>query len=50
MKPETMLVAYELPFRYYSDNSLTAPINWSYQSRLQNREHSVCIILFDRKG
>ena len=30
MKPETMLVAYELPFRYYSDNSLTAPINWSY--------------------
>ena len=30
MKPETMLVAYELPFHYYSDNSLTAPINWSY--------------------
>jgi hypothetical protein len=30
MKPGTMLVAYELPFRYYSDNSLTAPINWTY--------------------
>jgi hypothetical protein len=30
MKPGTMLVAYELPFHYYSDNSLTAPINWTY--------------------
>lgn len=26
----TMLVAYELPFDYYSDNSLTAAINWTY--------------------
>lgn len=30
MKPGTMLVAHELPFRYYSDNSLTALINWTY--------------------
>jgi hypothetical protein len=30
IKPGTMLVAYELPFAYYSDNSLTAPINWTY--------------------
>ena len=30
MEPGTMLVAYELPFDYYSDNSLTAPVNWTY--------------------
>ncbi len=30
LKPATMLIAYELPFKYYSDNSLTAAINWTY--------------------
>ncbi|MBA4420002.1 MAG: hypothetical protein C0391_02530 [Anaerolinea sp.] len=30
LQPGTMLVAYELPFNYYSDNSLTAAINWTY--------------------
>lgn len=30
LKPNTMLIAYELPFKYYSDNSLTAAVNWIY--------------------
>ena len=30
MKPDTMLVAHELPFTFYSDNSITAIINWTY--------------------
>lgn len=30
LQPGTMLTAYELPFTYYSDNSLSAPINWTY--------------------
>jgi len=30
IQPGTLLVAYELPFQYYSDNSLTAVVNWTY--------------------
>lgn len=30
LQPGTMLTAYELPFSYYSDNSLSAPVNWTY--------------------
>jgi hypothetical protein len=36
MKPDTMLVAYELPFKYYSDNSITAIINWIYAPNYKN--------------
>ncbi len=32
IQPGTMLLASELPFIHYSDNSLTAPLNWSYQT------------------
>jgi hypothetical protein len=30
IKPGTMIISNELPFAYYTDNSLTAPINWIY--------------------
>jgi hypothetical protein len=30
LKPGTMILSAELPFTYYSDNSLTAPLNWIY--------------------
>jgi hypothetical protein len=30
IKPYTTLLTPELPFEYYSDNSLTAPLNWTY--------------------
>lgn len=33
-----MLVAYELPLKYYSDNSLTAAINWTYAPEINNQK------------
>jgi hypothetical protein len=30
LKPGTTVLTSELPFTYYSDNSLTAPLNWTY--------------------
>lgn len=30
LQPGTILLANELPLEYYSDNSLTAPLNWIY--------------------
>jgi hypothetical protein len=30
IKPNTLLLTAELPFVYFSDNSLTAPLNWIY--------------------
>ncbi|MEA4907525.1 MAG: hypothetical protein VB089_07895 [Anaerolineaceae bacterium] len=30
LKPGTLLMTNKLPFAYYSDNSLTAPLNWTY--------------------
>ncbi len=30
LQPGTALLASELPFTYFSDNSLTAPLNWMY--------------------
>ncbi len=30
LKPGTLLVSYESPFKTYTDNSLTAPFNWIY--------------------
>jgi len=38
LKPNTLLLTHEFPFRYYSDNSLTAPINWMYAPDFQGRE------------
>lgn len=30
IEPNTVLLTAELPFTYFSDNSLTAPLNWTY--------------------
>jgi hypothetical protein len=32
LDPGTVLITPELPFNFYSDNSLTAPLNWIYDS------------------
>jgi hypothetical protein len=31
LKPGTLILTEELPMQYYSDNSLTAPLNWMYE-------------------
>lgn len=36
IKNGTMLLTDEMPLRYYSDNSLTAPLNWSYEKSTEN--------------
>ncbi|HEX7555318.1 MAG TPA: hypothetical protein VF338_01745, partial [Leptolinea sp.] len=38
LKRNTLLLTHEFPFKYYSDNSLTAPINWMYAPDFQGRE------------
>jgi hypothetical protein len=34
LQPNSLLLASDLPFTYYSDNSLTAPLNWTYAPNL----------------
>lgn len=36
LQPNTMLVTYELPLQYYTDNSLTAPLNLIYAPESQS--------------
>jgi hypothetical protein len=38
LKPNTLLLTHEFPFKYYSDNSLTAPINWMYAPDFKGRD------------
>jgi tetratricopeptide (TPR) repeat protein len=38
IQPGTTLLTSELPFVYYSDNSLTAPLNWTYAPKNSSRE------------
>lgn len=38
LKPGTMVISNELPFNYYTDNSLTAPLNWMYAPDLREKE------------
>jgi hypothetical protein len=38
LKPGTMVLSSELPFNYFSDNSLTAPLNWTYAPQNHSRE------------
>ncbi|MEI8132362.1 MAG: hypothetical protein WCG34_08010 [Leptolinea sp.] len=38
LKPNTLLLTHEFPFRYYSDNSLTASINWMYAPDFQGKQ------------
>jgi len=36
MEKETMLLTNKLPLNYYSDNSLSAPLNWIYEKPIEN--------------
>jgi hypothetical protein len=38
IEPGTTLMTSEIPFTYYSDNSLSAPINWIYAPQNDSRE------------
>jgi hypothetical protein len=38
VKPNTLFLTHEFPFRYYSDNSLTAPLNWMYAPDFKGRQ------------
>lgn len=40
IKPGTTILTSELPFVYFSDNSLTAPLNWIYAPENTSREMS----------
>jgi hypothetical protein len=40
IQPGTILLSAELPFTYYSDNSLTAPLNWTYAPDRAERQLS----------
>lgn len=44
IEPGTLLLADELPFTYYTDNSLTAPINWFFAG--DNRSQKMSYLLF----
>jgi tetratricopeptide (TPR) repeat protein len=45
LEPGTLLMTSELPFLYYSDNSLTAPLNWMYAP--ENRSTQMPYLLYD---
>jgi len=38
IQPGTMILTSEIPFTYYSDNSLTAPLNWLYNPDNTSKE------------
>ncbi len=38
LQENTLLLTHEFPFKYYSDNSLTAPINWMYAPDFDGRD------------
>lgn len=45
LAPGTTLMTSEIPFRYYSDNSLSAPLNWIYAPGNTSRQMET--LLFD---
>jgi hypothetical protein len=45
LQPGTTVMTSEIPFAYYSDNSLTAPLNWIYAPA--NRSHEMPYLLYD---
>ncbi len=48
IEPGTVLLTAELPFRYFSDNSLTAPLNWVYASQPYPRQ--IQYLLYDAEA
>ena len=47
--PGTIMMTYELPLKYYSDNSLTAPLNWIYDSGASRNDNQMPYILIYTK-
>jgi len=45
MQPGTTVMTSEIPFTFYSDNSLTAPLNWTYAP--QNSSPEMQYLLYD---
>lgn len=45
LQPGTTVMTSEIPFTYYSDNSLTAPLNWTYAP--QSNSHEMPYLLYD---
>ncbi len=45
IQPGTVLLTSELPFTFYSDNSLSAPLNWMYAPK--NRSQDMQYLLYD---
>jgi hypothetical protein len=43
LQPGTLLLADELPFKYFTDNSLTAPVNWFYAP--ENKTYQMSYLL-----
>jgi len=47
--PGTLLLTPELPFNFYSDNSLTAPLNWIYAPQNKTQELPYTIFNLDAR-
>jgi tetratricopeptide (TPR) repeat protein len=45
IRPGTMVITSEIPFQYFSDNSLTAPLNWMYAP--DNTSRRMEYLMFD---
>ncbi len=45
IQPHTLFLADSLPFRYFEDDSLTAPLNWTYDPN--NRESKMNYLFYD---
>lgn len=47
LAPGTAIIADDLPFRYYTDNSLVAPLNWTYAPDYRDITAPMPYIFFD---
>jgi len=45
IEPNTVLITRDLPFKYYTDNSLSAPLNWIYTPKDQT--HRLQYLIYD---
>jgi hypothetical protein len=49
MEPGTTLLVNELPMQHYSDNSLTAPLNWAYAPDNHSQQMSYMLFFPERR-
>lgn len=38
VQPDTLFLTYHLPFTYFEDDSLTAPLNWTYDPEMESTQ------------